>query len=179
MKKLYFFLLIFTWQTMQAQRLLFDFSNHSNIQNWNIIDDRVMGGISVGTFEVNKNGFGQFSGDVSTANNGGFSSVRFSLEKTSISSSKVLLLKIKGDGKTYQCRIKPDASLYYSYVYAFKTTGEWQIIEIPFSEMYPSFRGRKLEMSNFNHDYLSEIAFLIGNKTNESFCFLIQSISLK
>ena len=44
--------------------------------------------------------------------------------------------------------------------------------------MYPSFRGRKLNMKNFSSDYFQQISFLVGNKKNERFKLLIDSIEL-
>ena len=35
--------------------------------------------------------------------------------------------------------------------------------------MYPSFRGRKLNKSNYSESEIQEIAFLIGNKKEENF----------
>ena len=40
------------------------------------------------------------------------------------------------------------------------------------------FRGRKLNMSNFNYEKLSEIGILIGNKKNEDFRLEIIKIEL-
>ena len=44
--------------------------------------------------------------------------------------------------------------------------------------MYPSFRGRKLNMNNFEDNYFEQITFLVGNKKNETFKLLIDSITL-
>jgi hypothetical protein len=44
--------------------------------------------------------------------------------------------------------------------------------------LYPSFRGQTLDLPNFKGDFLEEIVFLIGNKKNESFELLIDSIEL-
>ncbi|HAY89991.1 MAG TPA: CIA30 family protein, partial [Bacteroidetes bacterium] len=68
---------------------------------------------------------------------------------------------------------------YHSYVYDFQTNGEWQTVTIPLAKMYPSFRGRKLNIPNFNHSQLEEIAFLIGNKKAESFELMIDKVELK
>ncbi|MFY8187864.1 MAG: CIA30 family protein [Flavobacterium sp.] len=178
MKVILFTLLLITFQSMQGQKLLFKFSENKDFKNWNIIDDRVMGGVSQGNFSIDPDGFGRFSGEVSTENNGGFSSLRYSFDPTTIGAKKRISLKIKGDGKSYQCRIKPNPSVSYSYILIFETTGDWQTIEISMEEMYPSFRGRKLDLPNFDHDFISEITFLIGNKTNEKFNLLIDSITL-
>jgi hypothetical protein len=76
-------------------------------------------------------------------------------------------------------RIKADRNDYFSYIATFKTTGEWEEIKIPLKEMYPSFRGRELNMQNFNNNYFEEIAFLVGNKKNEQFKLIIDRITLE
>ena len=52
-------------------------------------------------------------------------------------------------------------------------------IEIPFSELYPTFRGRRLQQPNFEGEYISEISLLIGNKKEQSFELLIDKIELE
>jgi len=162
-----------------ASHIIFDFNKKTDIENWIIVDDVVMGGKSSGTFNLNAEGHGVFEGTVSLENNGGFSSVRYRFEKILIQESTKIILKIRGDGKQYQFRIKHNTGDYYSYIAPFSTTGEWQEIEILLKDMYPSFRGRKLEQANFSNDYIEEIAFLIGNKNQEEFELLIDKIELK
>ena len=45
--------------------------------------------------------------------------------------------------------------------------------------MRPQFRGRKLNMSNFNNRSIEEIGILIGNKTEEEFRLIIDYLILK
>ena len=59
---------------------IFDFNTKSNITNWRIVDDVVMGGRSNGNFKINDSGYGEFSGTVSLENNGGFSMVQYAFE---------------------------------------------------------------------------------------------------
>ncbi|BAO76356.1 CIA30 family protein [Winogradskyella sp. PG-2] len=159
--------------------VIFDFNKSSDIENWIIIDDVVMGGKSSGSFKLNSVGHGVFEGAISLENNGGFSSVRYKFEKLLIKQSTTISLKIRGDGKKYQFRIKSNSGDYYSYIYPFSTTGEWEELQIPLKDMYPSFRGRKLDQPNFSKDTIEEIAFLIGNKSQEKFKLLIDKIELK
>ena len=159
--------------------LLFDFNGKSDISNWNIVDDSVMGGISSSDFSVDANGHGVFKGSVSLENNGGFCSVRYFFKPITLNNQKTFTIRLKGDGKKYQFRVKSNASDYYSYVYEFQTTTEWQTIEIPISEFYASFRGRTLNLPNYDGNYLEEIAFLIGNKKKEDFQLLIDKIEVK
>ena len=170
-----FIFLILVFQTMT----IFDFNSDSNISNWRIVDDVVMGGRSNGEFTINKEGYGEFSGKISLENNGGFSSVRYNFETVNSSNYSKFLIRIKGDGKEYQFRVKANRNSRHSYIYKFSTTGDWQTIEIPFLKMSPSFRGYSLDIPNFNGDQMEDIAFLIGNKKSESFTLLIDSIILK
>lgn len=159
--------------------VIFDFNKNSDIKDWIIVDDVVMGGESSSTFKLNADGFGVFEGSISLDNNGGFSSVRYRFPKTKVKDYASITLKIKADGKKYQFRLKSKSGEYYSYISPFSTSGEWQEIEILLKDMYPSFRGRKLEQPNFPKDYIEEIAFLIGNKKRERFKLLIDKIELK
>ena len=159
--------------------LIFKFNENSNIKKWVVMDDVVMGGKSLGVFKLNTNGHGVFEGNVSLENNGGFSSVQYKFPKIIIKGSTKAVIKLKGDGKIYQFRIKSNSGDNHSYLASFLTSGTWQQIEIPLKDMYPSFRGKKLEQPNFSNDSIEQIAFLIGNKKAESFKFIIDQIELK
>ena len=89
------------------------------------------------------------------------------------------VLKLKGDGKNYQFRVKDKFYKRYSYIHEFQTNGEWQTIEIPFDVMYASFRGNRLDIPNYNGSQMQEIAFLIANKRNEQFNLMIDSIAIE
>jgi NADH dehydrogenase [ubiquinone] 1 alpha subcomplex assembly factor 1 len=156
-----------------------NFNVDSNSKNWVVIDDGVMGGKSKGNFKIDKNGNASFYGKVSLENNGGFSMARFRFKKQSLDGHKYLKLRLKGDGKRYQFRIKQSSGTYYSYVKYFNTRNDWQDIQINLSEMYPSYRGRRLDGDNFNHENLEEIAFLISNKKDENFNLLIKSVVIE
>jgi hypothetical protein len=112
-------------------------------------------------------------------NNGGFCSVRSSLDTIQVEGFEKIAFRVKGDGKRYQVRIKARSSDFYSYIAYFNTTGEWQTIEVRLNEMYPSVRGRRLNGPNFKKDAIEEMSFLIGNKKAESFQLLIDKIMLK
>lgn len=158
---------------------IFDFNKKSDLKNWKIVDDGVMGGKSAGSFNLNEEGFGVFQGEISLDNNGGFSSLRYRFEKTEVKEFSKIRIKLKGDGKNYQFRIKGSTRDYYSYIMPFTTNGEWQEIEFPLKDMYPSFRGRKLDRSNFKGDHIEEITLLIGNKKKENFKLLLDKIEFE
>jgi len=153
------------------------FDPESNAQ-WIIVNDGVMGGLSQGEFLRQQNGHGVFQGRVSLENNGGFSSVRCRIERKSISGA-YFMLNLKGDGKKYQFRVKPDSDDRHSYIYQFETTGDWQELKIPMNQMIPRFRGNDLDLPNYKGDYLEEMAFLIANKEAEDFRLEIKQISVE
>ena len=158
--------------------ILYNFKNSGTLQYWTVIDDGVMGGLSKGNLKLNKEGNAVYFGNVSTDNNGGFSSLRYQFKLRDVSNFKTVSLRLKGDGKSYQFRLKRKKGEYYSYVSKFNTTGEWETIVIAFKDFRPQFRGRVLDMPNFQGETMEEIAFLIGNKVKESFQLEIESIVL-
>lgn len=158
--------------------IIFQFNADSDLSRWSIVDDVVMGGRSNGKFKISSDGYGKFYGEVSLENNGGFSSVRCQVNSIKATNYKNFRLRIKGDGKIYQFRVKNGEDNRHSYIYSFTTTNDWQDIIIPFNQMTPSFRGNQLNMSNYNGDLITEIAFLIGNKKAETFKLLIEKIAI-
>jgi hypothetical protein len=158
---------------------IFNFNPESDLQDWLVVDDVVMGGRSDGRFYLNEEGHGVFTGEVSLENNGGFSSVRHRFTPKKAEGFTKAVIRLRGDGKRYQFRVKSDSYDRHSYVSYFQTTGEWQVVEIPLSEMYPTFRGRTLNMPNYPGLRLSEVAFLIANKRAEPFRLEIDFIELR
>jgi NADH dehydrogenase [ubiquinone] 1 alpha subcomplex assembly factor 1 len=157
--------------------VIFDFTKNSSMENWYIINDDVMGGVSQSDIAINESGNAVFEGLVSLENNGGFCSVRYNNEIITTGYEKVTF-RIKGDGKRYQLRIKADSGDSYSYVYWFDTSGKWETKEILLKSLYPVFRGRNLDMPTFSNNKISEIGFFIGNKKNETFRLEIDKIEL-
>jgi NADH dehydrogenase [ubiquinone] 1 alpha subcomplex assembly factor 1 len=158
--------------------LIYDFNHNSQPNDWIVIDDVVMGGRSIGQFKINHEGHGVFSGKVSLENNGGFSSLRYRFEQIKTHENSQIVIRLKGDGKPYQFRVKNNRNTYYSYTTTFKTTGDWENITINLKDMYPSFRGRTLNMPHFNENSIEEMVFLIGNKKNESFELVLDRIDI-
>lgn len=159
--------------------MIYDFNKNTSTSDWRIIDDGVMGGLSQGKFSIDAEGNGVFAGNVSLENNGGFSSVRYQFEKIKVTKTSKIRIRLKGDGKDYQFRIKDKKTTYFSYITTFKTSGKWETIEINLKDLYPSFRGQTLKLPNFHSASFEEIVFLIGNKKNESFQLVLDKIELE
>jgi hypothetical protein len=171
-------IMILLFSALQSN-LIYDFTKNTTVKNWVVVDDVVMGGESSSSMKLNKDGHGVFEGSISLDNNGGFSSVRYRFPKKQINLYHSIMIRVQGDGKQYELRLKSDSNQYFSYIVPFTTNGAWQEIEIPLKNFYPSFRGRKLNQPNFSQDTLEEITFLIGNKKNEDFKLTIDKIELR
>jgi hypothetical protein len=169
--------IIFIVLTMNSETI-FNFTSSADLKNWRVVDDVVMGGRSTGSFELTPEGHGSFKGKISLENNGGFSSLRYSFAPMEVSPSGYIHLRVKGDSKKYQFRVKHDDNSRHSYQIEFETTGIWQTIKLPLREMSPIFHGRNLNLPDFDHDKIEEVGILIGNNKPETFELLIDEIDL-
>ena len=158
--------------------VLFNFHQNASLESWTVVNDQVMGGRSMGSLSVNSAGHGLFSGTVSLENNGGFSLVRLECPTTSIEAYTEVVLRLKGDGKRYQFRLKERGTDPHSFVSYFQTSTLWEDIRIPLNSLYPVFRGQKLATPPFSGATLEEIGILIGNKSMEDFALEIDAIFL-
>ena len=171
--------LLFSIVLLSDHITIVDFHTSYDLSDWYIVNDGVMGGLSQSAFVINDDGQGEFSGYVTLENNGGFASVRQRSRINPDAKHSKFVIRLKGDGKRYQFRSARNQNDYHQYVAFFETSGEWETIEIPFDNLYPSWRGRTLDYPNYNGEQLREIGFLIGNKTQEEFKLLIEKIEIQ
>ena len=183
MYKIFIFILVASSTCLGLGRadslVLFDFDRESGLKGWHVESDGVMGGISRGYVALTEEGHARFSGDVSLKNNGGFTSVQSFFDPIDVSDFSRAVLRIKGDGKRYFFRVQSKQSDRYSYVFPFNTTGKWQTVVVPFSRMYPKWRGNPLDLPHYPGESIAHARFLIANGRAESFELLIDWISLK
>jgi Complex I intermediate-associated protein 30 (CIA30). len=173
------FLILALLMTNTLKHIIFDFNTKADISNWYVVNDGVMGGVSNGNFTLNKAGNAVFSGSISLYFNGGFSSVRHQFKAINVKNYSKLVLSVKGDGLTYQVRIKHNKTDYYAFTSAFKTTTYWQKVVVDLEDMQPVFRGRQLDMPNFSETKIEAITILVGNKKEEEFRLELDSIYLE
>lgn len=164
---------------MNPPAVLYAFNEYSVAARWRVIDDIVMGGHSDGHFAITREKKGRFYGEVSLRDGGGFSSVRhrFNPPVPTHAYSR-LLLHLRGDGSDFQFRLKPNAQLDYSYVHPFPTSGEWEVVEVQLTEMYPVRRGERLQLPHFDGSRIAEISFLIANGREQPFQLLIDRLEM-
>lgn len=164
---------------MLAQGTIIEAFDEQTHLAWRIINDGVMGGISSSRMERLADKKGQFSGNVSLENNGGFASTRGTLLNTPTAAFSKVKIRLKGDGKKYSFRIRTD-DLWdgVSYKLDFSTQGgEWEEIILPLTDFIPTWRGRQLkDIPAINPMKVKQIGFLISDKQAGAFELLIDWI---
>lgn len=140
MKKL--ILLLFTFTTMQNQNQdLINTSKNIGINNWNIVNDDVMGGISSSRIIINKENMLVFEGYLSLKNNGGFASTRLNISEKKLAEVKFFEIKFKGDGKKYKLRLRQN-NRQVSYSCDFESKkNEWKVLKLPIEKFKATWRG--------------------------------------
>lgn len=140
---------------------------------WEIVNDGVMGGLSKGKVEITSEGTMRFSGNLSLKNNGGFSTVRSNDVRLNLSNDLGLLLRVRGDGRTYEARLASDArhrGMEVSFMGEFKTTkGEWTQVKVPFDSFKGSFRGMDLPDKVLDPSQIQRIGILLADKQEGPF----------
>ena len=104
---------------------------------WVYLADTVMGGISEGTAQFEDQGTSQFirlSGEVSTANNGGFIQVRSPVAWEVAKDKTGIKLTVKGNGDQYYLHIRSTYTRlpWHYYHHSFQASGSWSEIILPF-----------------------------------------------
>ncbi len=166
-----------------SQILQFNFSQLQNQQHL-IVNDGVMGGRSDSELTVGETS-ASYQGNVSLENNGGFASVRmiwpFDMANTEHEPA-VAVLKVKGDGKVYQFRLRTDRGFDgAAYSYSFKTLqNKEQTIYIPINDFEPTFRGRTLRnMPKLEFSDVQQMGILIADAQVGQFNIELIELSLK
>jgi monofunctional biosynthetic peptidoglycan transglycosylase len=147
-----------------------------DLEPWRAINDGVMGGVSVGRMVAADKGL-RFEGDLSLENNGGFASVRRPVD-ADLSASTGVRLRLRGDERTYQFRLRLDTRRDgVAWRAEFPTTGEWQTVELAFDEFTPVFRGRRVpEAGPAVPADIRQIGFMLADKTPGPFVLEIEAI---
>ena len=150
-----------------------EFDEPDLAEEWRIVNDGVMGGLSKGHVAFSDNGVMKFHGDLSLENNGGFSLVEKDGVRLNLSNDLGILLKVKGDGRTYEVRLESDA-LYrgrpVSFAGKFETTsGNWDQVKIPFDSFRGGWRGVDLPDAKLNPADIRKVGIILADKQPGSF----------
>ncbi|MFW5791676.1 MAG: CIA30 family protein, partial [Desulfohalobiaceae bacterium] len=127
-----------------AVRSLVDFDQAGAVDSWRVVNDGVMGGRSRSEITLTDQGTALFQGTVSLENSGGFASAFSDIQPPPLEDQAGLAVRVRGDGKTYQLRVRTDERPdRVSYSHSFSTrAGAWVTVRAEWSEFVPVFRGR-------------------------------------
>ncbi|GAP94059.1 CIA30 family protein [Leptolyngbya sp. NIES-2104] len=154
-------------QPFYHDRVLFDFSNPQiDIQNtWGALDDVVMGGVSDSSVRL-ENGAAVFSGNVSTANSGGFASIRTRNFEPALNLSTFtgVELRLKGDGNRYKFLIRDgDGWDSVGYSHSFDTVAnEWITVQVPFAQLIPVFRAKTVSNAKLSPERIRSFQLMLS-----------------
>jgi NADH dehydrogenase [ubiquinone] 1 alpha subcomplex assembly factor 1 len=147
---------------------------------WFVVNDGVMGGVSSSTIVVTADGIGVFAGRLSLENNGGFASVRTDVSGVDLSGTAGLVLRVRGDGRAYQVRLRTDERFDgIAYSATFPTEpGRWQTVVLPFDAFVPTFRGSTPRNAPpLDPGAVRQLGLLIGDKREGPFRLEVERIT--
>lgn len=161
-----------------------DFSSNMtkiNIINdkWRITNDDVMGGLSQGNIQRRASAI-VFSGNLSTKNNGGFSSVFMPLNDVSQNLSTIAMTVI-GDGNLYQLRFR---RYYQGYLISYKLpfqsiANQTTNHQFKLAQAQATFRGSTLNNAPpLTSESIVSIGLLISSEKSTEFSITLHRIGL-
>ena len=164
-------------QSLIPNRVVIDFLDPAQTLRWTSVNDRVMGGVSTSQAMATAEGMA-FSGVVSFENNGGFASIRALPCEYGLAGAIALVLRVRGDGKSYKFGIRTDTAFDgVQYQARFATqAGEWQDIRLPLNEFQPTFRGRTVQAPTLDPARIRVFGLLISDRQAGPFRLVMESI---
>ena len=163
---------------MPRSQTLIDFSQ-TDPSAWSVINDGVMGGVSQSAIRRTDQNTGLFTGRLSLENNGGFASVRAAVAPQDLTEFGGIEIRVRGDGRTYQLRLRTDDSFDGVAYRAFFETrkGEWLTVILPFHEFLPTFRGRTVTNAPaLDVASIQQIGFMLADKNPGEFALEIDQV---
>lgn len=174
------------FDALGQQTLLTDFlSVEKTFGEWELVNEMVYGGLSEGKFLI-KDGEAIFMGRTK-ADSGGLLSFRSQSGQWESAGGHGLVLRVKGDGRTYLATIRTDQNVrkrQISWRHAFKTSprpDEWETIVLPFHNFHPyvyKVDARRFDQdSQINPATISSIGLMIDDSSTAGFRIKIDSFS--
>ena len=154
--------------------LIDDFSDPSGATfggRWSWSTDQVMGGVSTGSARLISTDQGEaayMSGQVSTANNGGFIQIRLPFERLyDARAHDGIELTVRGNGEPYYVHLRDRNARAPWHVFAagYETTGEIQTIRVPFTS-FTAYSNRTT--ASLDISALRSIGLVAGNDDYEA-----------
>jgi len=132
-----------------------------------------MGGLSQGKMAISEDGILSFSGKLSLENNGGFSSVRSGGVELDLSKAEGLMVRVKGDDRTYEVHLSTLArfkgrEITFAGMLPTKK-GAWTEVKIPFSSFEADYRGKRLQGRKLDPSKVRRVTLELVDKKSGPF----------
>lgn len=169
-------------QSDSDNHLVFDFRHTPGaedlVRDWFPVDDRVMGGLSSSRAQPSVDGL-VFTGDLSLEQNGGFASIRTRPRDYALAGTRALVLRVRGDGKTYKLGIRTDDAFDgVQYQTRFHTRADaWEVIRLPIADFEPRFRGRPVSAPPLDPALIRTFGLLIADRQAGPFRLVLASLT--
>ena len=161
---------------------LFGFDSPDTAQQWQAVNDGVMGGISDGRFRITADQTMEFFGTLSLENNGGFASVRSRPADLSLDAGDTVVVRLKGDGREYVLNLYTKSRrTAFSYRAPLPTTkDEWTEVRVPLADFVPTSFGRRVQgMGPVDPSQISVLGFMLSDKKPGPFRLEVESVQVE
>ena len=171
-------MLIMPFPIMAEEKTLATFESEDCLEAWTSVNDGVMGGISKGGISRTEQGTLIFKGELSLENNGGFASIRMKPTPLDLSGMTSLIVKAKGDGRTYWLELRAANQMAASSYRAYLPTkaGEWQEISVPLADFKLQAFGRDLPSKALDSAAVASVGITLADKKAGPFELEIESM---
>jgi monofunctional biosynthetic peptidoglycan transglycosylase len=148
-------------------RPVVEFDGPDPANQWQAVNDGVMGGVSDGQFKITDDKTLEFFGALSLENNGGFASVRTKPADLDIEAGDTIVVRVKGDGREYVLNLYTKSRrMAFAYRAPLPTTkNEWTEVAVPLDEFVPTAFGRRVKgMGPVEPDQINGLGFMLSDK---------------
>lgn len=172
------FMILNPLPTMLTADTIASFEDPAFLEDWAVVNDTVMGGVSRSRIEQTGEGNLRFTGDLSLRNNGGFVSMRNRPSRLSLEDADGLALRVRGDGRTYYLDLRPGGQrMGGSFRAPFKTVeGEWTEVVIPLTDFFAQSFGRVISNAVLDPSSITSIGFTLSDKQPGAFSLEVESV---
>jgi len=154
------------YQSLDANQVIASFENPDTLNDWGVVNDSVMGGISTSGFRQTENGTLFFQGQLSLENNGGFVSLRNRQRNLNLNNVAGFVVRARGDGRAYYLDLRERRQMTAgSFRASFSTKdGEWTETYIPASDFVRQSFGRPYPNTPLRPQNISSLGFSLSDK---------------
>jgi NADH dehydrogenase [ubiquinone] 1 alpha subcomplex assembly factor 1 len=161
--------------------LRIDFDNRTGA-DWQVIVDGVMGGLSTGTKTLTDNSM-VFSGSISLANNGGFSSLRSPFGQYDLSNYSTVEVRYRATEGKYTFMFETNKRFYVPYFALFLpgTENKWTSVKVDLEDLLQVRLGEKTGATMSKRDMMEviRIGFMKLDKQEGPFTIEIDYVEFR